>query len=311
MLPTRLVVPRFNLDAFRDAREDAEGAGRELLQREIQAISLLDGVTSENANAERIAWLCLWTRSFVALEATRGALTRNSGYGMTLVGRAVTEATWHIHAIVEPITNNDSDAWARAIDNLRAFLAWALWNDSKTWEALLEPGRLEDVWDSASTRVLISDPKTLAMEESLMGPVEILNDHELELEREAQRRGAEDALGRCRNWLDSAALAPWRDRIQSLNRDHPSFFQVLDRKQRHNFDRLAAIGLEFAYPAFMAQSASVHGSGLDQFLLTTASLAAVRFPTAPEDAEREARWIGSGCTRQLVALLALQERLWP
>ena len=260
------------------------------------------------------------------LQAARGALSRNSEFTLHALQRAATDVTLQMHVILAPISKlaevetlphvkvspaAKERAWSDVADRMRAHAAWCLWNDRRYWESVLRPGVLQAVWDPQPTREIVGNKEMRSLHEGLFGPLDLMNEHELEKEQQESRSAATSALERVRSWLADGAMSPWVARIEErATTKNPSFFELFDDEGKSVGGCLRNMDLAFAYVPYMQESMLLHSSTLDLIFTYGQDALYPDLVGSREVVEGMARGVGDECARVLLQLELVRGHIW-
>lgn len=308
---------------------EADGVERQLLVWQKRAADLLQGISDRSLTPQRLAWINLWTRSLVGLEGARAALGQKSSFLLEMLGRATLESVLHLEAILDPFPEHKDEVLSR----MAGYTAWCLWNDRAPYDKLTEGSTSDDIWDPEPVRRIRDDPNHLAVHEALFGPLEEEFDpDELGRQQRTQQNAAWAKLERIKDWLAHPEIEPWVTKIEELagkNKSRPagkngnrpagtnrnrmvSLFALFNQTEQSVWKRLGNQGLGFAYLEYQWGSAIIHGSTIEQHIIIGDTDTAVfpKFSDSTGEAERLAKWVGSGCNRILVWLALLKPYVW-
>lgn len=313
-----------------EAFAEAQGADKQLIALQGSLANMLKRINNVAVNAERLAWFGLWTKTFAVLDGARAALARNSQYVLQMLSRLTFESVLHIRTICEPVsklcelkstafkTKISEQAlqrgWNDAIERMRAYTAWCLWNDRQFYQELIDERTLNEVWNPNPARDIANDPEKLAIHETLFGPLGVeINTDELKKGRSKQKRQLRLNLDRVEAWLNHSDIQPWFTKLNELKERPPhktSFFALVNETEESISKRLQSVKLRFAYASYMQGSMIIHGSTLDKLFHIADDKLVPLFFGIDDQAEALAIDVGKDCKQIMIILILLQEHLW-
>jgi len=86
------------------------------------------------------------------------------------------------------------------------------------------------LWEGKSTAEIARDPEWRDVYERLVGPLDLMNEHELRAERATHVRNAELRRDRLTTWLNDERIRDWTARLDSqsgTNGEIPTFFALI------------------------------------------------------------------------------------
>ncbi|MBA3342842.1 MAG: hypothetical protein H0W30_04530 [Gemmatimonadaceae bacterium] len=328
-----LWIPQF--PAVKDRGEKSldglEGSTKLIALQQLRAATLLDDLQSTPASFAKIAWLTHWTRVFEALNATRAALDAEVGLACGILARICMEQALQIQVILDPVVTTigeNSKAstrvqlssaakdryWHEAVDRLNAYAAWCLYSDADYYRFLCDKNRLNDVWEEDSRRAILRDPTAKRMHELFYGPIEILSDAEVALDRKKHEKGIREGLTRITSWLESSAIADWRLRIKTCTeKARPrsiTFFELFNETEQTIRKRLTGQRLGFAYQSYQRGSLLVHGTTIEHVLGFSQDTLLPRIGDAFSDTTIDAADVADWCSHILLGLGLLKGRVF-
>jgi hypothetical protein len=313
-----------------EAFAEAQGGTKQLIALQSRLANMLKCINNVTVNAERLAWFGLWTKTFAILDGARAALARNSQYVLQMLSRVTFESMLHIRTICEPVSKlyelksatfktqiseqAEQRAWNDAIERMRAYTAWCLWNDRQFYQELIDERTLNDVWNPNPARDIANDPEKLAIHEALFGPLDVeINSTQLKKGRSKQERQLRLNLNRVEAWLNHSDIQSWFTKLNELKESpqyKTSFFALFNETEESISKRLQSFELRFAYASYMQGSMIIHGSTLDQLFHIGDDKFVPLFFGINGQAEALAVDVGKGCNQIMILLFFLQQHLW-
>jgi hypothetical protein len=155
-------------------------------------------------------------------------------------------------------------------DRLSGYAVWCMEEDEQ--HIRKKRAGLGDVYDGADARAIFNDPHQRAAHEALYGPLELENQHALDLERERHALFLDEQLEWLRKWYQDPVFKAWRTRFASIRKATPStgnvsVFTLLGDSEKSVRQRLEARQLGFLYAHYSHGSHLLHGSSALSFLM--------------------------------------------
>ncbi len=126
--------------------------------------------------------------------------------------------------------------------------------------------------------------------------------------------GLKKRLREIEELLADPTLASWESKLEdaAARRVHLSFFEMLDEQARNIAANMRQAGIRFGYFGYMQSSMVIHGSSLDEFLMTTADKSWFpRVAILDEEYRREqAMSIGHNLETMRLFLMVTKSRVW-
>jgi hypothetical protein len=304
-IPQKIDFPTIWEEDWAEAYESAtNGVDREIVLSLGRGAHLLRDIKDKKFSFARLAWFCLWARTYWLLDSARKGLSAKSEYTLEVLERLSFELTLHVEVIAE------SDS----IDRLRAYAAWCISADINYQKTLLKPETLDAIWNPEPARSIMKDTERLASHENLFGPITVdIDEKRLRRGRFRQQNQEQHRLHRMKSWLAHPELATWKLKLNTLAKNkkgQPTFFNVLSEAETSVRSRLRQKDRLFTYLAYSKGSLFVHGSTLEQFLSITPEYAAPRPLDDVEECQALAATIRGQCNGSFVLLHVLRQRLW-
>jgi hypothetical protein len=326
-----LWIPSFPKQDGRPTLAGLEGPAKMIALQQQRAVRLLDDLETTQATFAKIAWLTHWTRAFELLNATRAILDASTGIASGMLARICMEQALQIQVILDPVlstlgkkskgsnpihisSNAKERYWHETIERLNAYAAWCLHSDSEYYKFLSEKRTLDEIWEEDSRRSILRDPSAKRMHEMLYGPIEVLSDAEVALDRKKHEKAIREDFRRVTSWLSSKSILPWRSRIadciKASKSRTPTFFELFSETEQTIRKRLSAQGLGFAYQSYQRGSLQIHGSTVDRVLGFAENTLIPRLADAFDDTTKDSADVASWCSHILVGLHLLKARVF-
>lgn len=302
---------------------------QQILIYQAKHIHLINDVVPSKANPERLGWLSLWNKSFVALEGVVSAMSRSSHHVIQLLYRSSFEARLHLMSIVDVIEDHvnenthegsqstDTVVAESIIDRLRAYLSWCIWNDKSYLAGHTRDDHLREAYDPKPAEEILSNDKMKRFHEMNFGDISIeTNPTILAQQMVAHKEQASKDINRLDSWLNDEELVKWRKKIEELSATkrfrHGAipFYALLDLTEGSVRLKLKSLGLAFAYLCYQEGSMISHGSSFEKSMIVDENNITPKFCGTSEDVNNGALDVGSNCNYIYVILSAIKPYLW-
>lgn len=303
-VPRELEIPEVWGDSWSEEYAEAiEGVDRDIVLAQGRGAHMLRDIRDRTFSFTRLAWLCLWSRTYWTLDTARIALHTSSEYTLEVLARLSFELWLHVEAVAEQ----------SSADRLRAYAAWCISSDIRFQEEMVSPGTLDAIWNPEPARSIFENKRQLAAYERLFGSITLdVDENRLRRGRFRQQDQEQHRLHRLKSWLAHPELAPWKLRLEQIlpKQKQPTFFQILDESERSVRSRLRSKDRLFMYLAYSKGSLFVHGSTIEQFLSLSGECVGPRRLNDREECEAVADMVRGQCNSAFVILRLLQGELW-
>lgn len=317
------------------AIQDADGFKKRVLQIQERAVHAVAGLDSTPTSPETLALSVLWVRGYLLLQSALDLRGAWSVRAADLLTRAAFELCFQVEAIVRPVSKLASFTelasprisvaeaawhreWSEVSNRLRGFAAWALTNDLEYFRNRSRSSELDRMFAGTDPALLptSAEEKGISM---LFGELEIVSAAEAAVDRVRARNRYEGTIARIMDWLrdprfdtwTTDKLRPWIEREQQ-SQQIPSLYETLDSEPRSTLAMLREIGLPHLYAAYSRGSMLLHGSSIEQFIVTSTDRDILPLVhTNDEEAQQICDNLAKLCNIGFVQLLWLRRKCVP
>lgn len=316
----RLSLPykRWTDREWPEAIRASTGARKRILQIQERAVHALAKVEESKVSPEALAWVVLWTRGFLLLQAAADLLEVPSAGVLEYLYRLAIELAIQVRVIRWPwdrlpSESDNVEAWQLVADRLRGFAAWGLTNDLVYYRRRLRRWELDAIYAPTDPRD-IPVGTDAALHRYFFGDVEFLSRAEAESDKTKARATHLRRIHRLENWLQDPAFGHWpagklRKWIAAEAREPVlSIFALFDDQESVS-RMLRAMDVGFSYAAYEHGSLLIHGSSIESFILLGepgAEIMPVLLVT-PEMGEQYAGQLGEICNSAMLGLWGLRD----
>ena len=281
-----------------------EGTEQFVIVTQARGANLLKNLSDDSFTIERFAWLTLWHKGYLLIDAVRTNLAGHSEFVLEILSRSAFDLLLHGMSIIEKESEK----------RLHAYVAWNLWNDIAYQKEIVNPKTLDGIWDSTPAMEIYQDTRGREQFENIYGPLDIsIDDKELRKGRFKQQNKERHLLHNLEVWLSSPELAEWKDRIENIYRKNKgpiTFFSLFNESSRSVPKHLLTKDMRFIYFQYLKGSMYSHLSTIDKMMEQGKDKIVPRSFNDYEDCEELAKVIANMCTSIFYFLHFLKGRLW-
>jgi len=256
----RFLIPGFSdEDQVRQLYEESDGADKTLYLVYIRLVNNIQKFDSD-VNAEKYAWMLLWTRVFNALQDA--LILRNTSTTLTIqmllrsigdIQRIVLLLCKSIEPIVDSTVNVDV-----LVNRMRDYAVWCLWSDCKA---------IRDQSDYRSTRKVF-DPNPLKemknqklFQEMYPNFIQMETDpSKLKKQREKYEADLYSQIKSIEDIVNDLGLKGLWDYLERKGDQHKSYIEFTIDNNTSVKKEMAENDIRFGYSEYMKQSNIIHGS---------------------------------------------------
>lgn len=267
---SRFVIPVLDPAEIRVGEGVTELERTEFVFRAL-ASQIAADLNGQLVTPSKLSWLVLWSRTANLGIAVASALTQDDRYTIEILGRAIDELHLHMRAITtpqEPVESASKQYWESVTDRLHAYLAWCLKSDQDFFERAGSRGFMDLIWDPQPALDIVKDEKLAAFHEFLGTKFELLNEHELKIERTQSEKVVREKVNDIRALLRDGRLRSWASRLHQIQRERKSttFYTLVTQNDATLSAEFRAIGVQLANLSYSKASALLHGQTALQFI---------------------------------------------
>lgn len=283
----KLSIPKVWDSNWEKALTSATGIRRDLLATRKEAAALLQDIDEIHATPERLGWLNLWSKVFMALDAVLSAIESGSNLILQLIYKNTFELMLQVHSVLDPVfnlhkmpqmdftkadvNNNDAEyAYRSTIERLRVYVAYCLWHDKAYYEELINPRSFKEVWEFTPNSWFVDDGNIGQRYSYFLDKwrtlLKQLSDKDLKYQT---RKTLLQKIKRIDEWLLDPSLRRWAaamNTARSRLKGGVPFFSIFDQSDRSIPQRLIKEGLRFGYSSYVMSSMMSHASSMDGFI---------------------------------------------
>lgn len=311
------------------AIREADGVTKRVLQAQERAAHAIAGINPTPTTPEKLAWVVLWGRAFVLLQAAIDLQGQWSVPVSDYLYRIAFELWLQVAAIRDPwdrlsaarkdprraisISDEALDRrWVDVAGRLRGFCAWALTNDLVNYRQRNRRWELDKIYAPTDPATLVREPLEEDLHTHLFGEDVVLSANEARSDKARAKERHEQRIQRLLDWLKdpvfdewAAPLAPWitGEQVHEL----PTLFALFDPEHPTVADVLANLDAGFLYASYARGSMLLHGSSIEHFTATSARRIFPTLFTTDEEGARLCGEVANMCNLAVMGLWGLRD----